>query len=146
MRAKFWQNNSWVCMSLWWADTNAGVKLVKMMNDPSEGRAGKTEWDPCWGGFPLAVVGLLHWRFGMMGVEMGFGWTQVTVSCSHLSYKFLHRNKSPYLNSAGSKQHGKFCWCLYFIGGVERNNNKHHANLPFEMPTSQHMMSSRFKH
>lgn len=117
MRAKFWQNNSWVCMSLWWADTNAGVKLVKMMNDPSEGRAGKTEWDPCWGGFPLAVVGLFHWRFGMMGVEMGFGWIQVTVSCSHLSYKFLHRNKSAYLNSAGSKQHGEALLMPVFYRG-----------------------------
>lgn len=34
-------------MSLWWADTNAGLKLVKTMNDPREGRAGKSEWDPC---------------------------------------------------------------------------------------------------
>lgn len=43
MRAKSWQNNSWVCMSLWWIDTNAGVKIVKMMNGPSKRRVG-TNW------------------------------------------------------------------------------------------------------
>lgn len=70
-------------MSLWWTDTNAGVKLVKMMNDPHEGRAGKNEWDQC-RDFPLAIVGVTPPEVPNYVSGMGFVWIQITASCSHL--------------------------------------------------------------